>query len=215
MSSCCQTNYNSTFDDPLAKKELNNYLKKGVKKTSQPIVKILGQIDIKNKTLLDIGGGVGVISFELFKRGLAHSTQVDFSKSYIKTFIKEAHSRFSTDKAEALLGDFTKIHKDVPNADLVTLDKVICCYPDFEKLIQRSIVKANKWYAYTLPRDIWWVKFVQSFERVIRIFKPNLVQTFVHSEAEIEMLIEAAGFKKIDQRYQREWSTVLFEKINS
>ena len=46
----------------------------------------------------------------------------------------------------------------IDQADLVVLDKVICCYPDFHTQIGSAATKAEKWIAYSLPVDIWWVK---------------------------------------------------------
>ena len=39
----------------------------------------------------------------------------------------------------------------VPSADVVVLDKVICCYPDMPALVQASAAKARRLYAIVVP----------------------------------------------------------------
>jgi hypothetical protein len=40
---------------------------------------------------------------------------------------------------------------------VVTLDRVICCYPDMEALVGRSADRALRLYGLVYPRDRWWV----------------------------------------------------------
>ena len=212
MENCCHPTYQKVFDDKVARKELKSYLKKGVKKSTRPLLDSLTDLDIESSSLLDIGGGIGVISFELFKRGLAHSTQVDISKAYLQTFEAEAQSRNLSEKVNTYLGDFVDHADEIPMVDLVTLDKVICCYEFHEDLIKNSVAKARRWYAYTLPKDAWWVRWGNRIGyKIVRLFGIKF-QSFVHPVDEIEQWVREAGFRKIESRTRIMWMTVLFEK---
>lgn len=211
-NACCQTSHDDMFDQKKAKTDLNDYLKKGVKKSSRPLINATLDLPLSGKTLLDIGGGIGAISFELFKKGIKKSTHIDISKAYIQTFVSEARRRSMEDKIIAKQGDFLALADQVESADIVTLDKVICCYGDYEGLVQTSISKANCWYAYTVPRSVWWVKLVNYVDQFIQKFRKIPFKMFIHPTKSIEEMVKKAGFKKIKQFYQREWLIVLFER---
>ena len=42
---------------------------------------------------------------------------------------------------------------EIEAADVVTLDRVICCYPDMEALVGRSAERALRLYGLVHPRD--------------------------------------------------------------
>ena len=212
MECCCNPAYQEMFDDKSAKKELKRYQSKGVKRSTRPLIAILEKLPVKAASLLDIGGGIGIISFELFKRGLAKSTSVDISAAYAQTFRQEAARSGLADKIEAHTGDFLSIGKEVPDADLVTLDKVICCYKDYQGLINASAAKAKKWYIYTLPRDVWWVRWTQVIGEKVMHLLGSKFESFVHPTAEIEEIVVSYGFRKINTKYNLQWMTVAYEK---
>ena len=110
------------------------------------------------------------------------------------------------------MGDFTELHKGLPKADIVTLDKVICCYHDYKPLVELSLQKCKRLYAYTIPRNVWWVKAIHGVEVMIKSFKKNSLRTIIHPASDIEQKVISAGFKKIYQKFNREWLTVLYER---
>jgi magnesium-protoporphyrin O-methyltransferase len=204
--------YDDFFGQKMAQKQLKWYLKKGVRKNSRPIIESLKKLPLEGQSLLDIGGGVGQITFELSKEGIDQVTHVDLSSGYLKTYLEEVEKRNMNDRVKTILGDFVDLHEKVPSSDIVTLDKVICCYEDYEHLIDYSSAKAKRWYAYTIPRDVWWVKVFQRLGVLIQKIRKDPFRPYVHSVALIEARLEKAGFKKIDQRFKREWMTCVFER---
>lgn len=46
----------------------------------------------------------------------------------------------------------------LPPADLVTLEKVICCYPDMRTLVSLSSAHARRLYGFVIPREMWSMK---------------------------------------------------------
>lgn len=212
--SCCQNNlYNNTFDRKRAQEELENYRASGPKKNSLPLINFLKKLDLKEATVLDIGSGVGAMILELFDQGVSHVSYNDFSIAYSEAFQEEVRKREIDNPVELYLGDFLDAHQKIETADLVSLDKVICCYENYEELVTLSVQKARKWYAYSVPRDVWWVKVVHYFEQKIKWIKGNPFRTYVHPTSEIEIIISNHGFRKIYNHFSREWQTVVFEKL--
>ena len=212
MSSCCSAVYQNKFDAQRAQKELIEYHEMGPKKTSQPLVAAVQQLPLDNCSVLDIGGGIGVQSFAALERGAAFSTHIDISQAYCQTFLNEAERQGLQDKVSSQQGDFLEVAPQLDPADLVVLDKVICCYKDYEMLVKQSVAKAGKWYAFTLPRDVWWVRWVHGTEQFFKRRKPNYFPSFVHPTTDVEQMVREAGFVKKSETTQREWQTFVFEK---
>lgn len=73
----------SFFDQKEANKELKGYRKKGPAKTTQMLIDALRAAGVQGSTLLDIGGGVGAIQYELLKAGASGAVSVEASTAYI------------------------------------------------------------------------------------------------------------------------------------
>lgn len=212
MNSCCQTEYNTTFSDKRARVEIRDYLKKGPKKSTGHLIEPLKQQDLSHASLLDIGGGVGAIAWELMDHGIEQVYYQEISQAYAREFLNQANQRSLQERVHVHIGDFVEQHQNLPATDVVTLDKVICCYEDFRPLVTLSAQKALRVYAYTIPLDVWWVKMIQSLEVLVKRVIGNNVRTYVHPVAEVEKLVIAQGFEKVYQRQNREWLTVIFNR---
>src|SRR6266508_4007771 len=114
---CCQCRgMESQFDRGEAERKLRAYRRGG------PV--------LSTRTLLDIGGGVGAIQHELLKAGAARATDVDASNAYLDAARAEAARQGHADRATFHHGDFVALADAIAPADIVTLDRVICCYHD-------------------------------------------------------------------------------------
>ena len=208
---CCQQLYDTTFDRKRAESELQRYQRKGIPKTTRPLVEAVRDLPLQDMTLLDIGGGMGSVVFELLDRGMAEATHVELSSAYRRVFLSEVERRELSERVTSWQGDFLDLYDRTEPADLVTLDKVICCYENYEELVGRSVAKTRRWYAYSIPRDVWWVRIGHWLGEQIKRLRKNSFETFLHPPDEIEHLLEQAGFRKIEQRHQREWLIAVFE----
>jgi 2-polyprenyl-3-methyl-5-hydroxy-6-metoxy-1,4-benzoquinol methylase len=202
------------FDAAKASQDLDDYLRTGYKKSSRPLFRLLDKLAVGGLNLLDIGGGIGAIPFELFNRGLARATHYDISPAYVQTFLAEASRRGLVDKVTSVEGDFTTLHENVPDADIVTLDKVICCYPDFESLVRHSSEKAGHWYVISLPREHWLVRIGMLIDYWLQKWRTGKAfRTYFHPVSKIIDQLERTGFRRREQVFQREWTALLFERI--
>ncbi len=212
MSCCNQQLYDTTFDAKLAQTELEDYLRSGLKKSSRPFLEAINSLPLDGKSLLDIGGGIGAVTFELFGKGISEVTHVDISKAYVDVFQAEAERRSLMDKVKSHHGNFPELESRIAEADLVTLDKVICCYNDYEELVGASVGKARQWYVYSIPRDLWWVRVRFWFDDLIDRIWGKRLAVYYHSVEGINQLIASAGFHEKEVILEREWRISVFEK---
>ena len=199
------------FDPKYAARELKKYRRKGPSKTTAMLIGALHDAGIAGATLLDIGGGVGAIQHALLAEGARNAVSVDASSAFVETAREEARRRGYEEQIDFQHGDFVDLAEELPSADIVTLDKVICCYDDMEELVRLSAGRAQRLYGAVYPRDVWWVKAgFNALNAVLSLFRRHF-RTFIHPTHRVERLLRERGF--IEQKYIRYsgiWQVVVF-----
>jgi len=200
------------FNQNVADRDLKSYLSKGTQDTTRLLVESLIAEGVEGLTLLDIGGGVGVIQYELFKAGVSKVISVDASKAYIGTARKEATRRGLTEKIDYIQGDFVTLAKDIPSANIVTLDRVICCYDDMENLVGLSAAHARNLYGIVYPRDAWWVKIGIAVINLLFQLRRSPFRTFSYSTQAVEAVLDRSGFKRHSYHHNLVWQVVVYTR---
>jgi magnesium-protoporphyrin O-methyltransferase len=182
-----------TFDDGVARQDLDRYRQNGPAGTTRMLLEALTVDGVAGLTLLDIGGGVGAIHHELIDRGLAQATDVDASSAYLAASREEGVRRGHEGRTTYVHGDFACIAATVEPADLVTLDRVICCYPDMPALLGPAAERALRSVAIVYPRDRWWMRFgaraATAFRRVTGY------GVYVHRSSAVAGILRRAGLE--------------------
>jgi hypothetical protein len=136
MAGCCDPRgCDRMFDDRFARRMAARYRKKGLDRTARRMVDLLVERGVQNATVLEIGGGVGDIQLELLRAGAASATNLEISSGYeaaAATLIADAGL---TGRVQRRLVDIADDPAAVQPADIVVLHRVVCCYPDYEKLL--------------------------------------------------------------------------------
>jgi ubiquinone/menaquinone biosynthesis C-methylase UbiE len=118
------------FDSKVAERDLRRYRRRGADATTRLILAELRRCPLEGRRLLDVGGGIGVISCELADTRLASASIVEASPAYLEIARREVGLKYESRPTQFVLGDFALIASTLPDADVVTLDRVVCCYPD-------------------------------------------------------------------------------------
>lgn len=189
---CCDAN--KFFDQKLAKKELKKYLKKGPRGATKRIVNFLDKLEINDKSLLDIGGGIGVLQWQFLKKGGAKTIDVDAASGYMETARKYAKTKGWEQKASFIEGDFNDIAAELAQCDIVTLDKVVCCYPDYQLILDNASEKAKDYIILSYPLSNWMSRVVNAVGRLYFYFKKSAFKTYIHPSAKIQGLLSSKGF---------------------
>ena len=198
------------FDQQYVAKELAHYRQKGADKTTRMLVEALQELGVAGLTLLDIGGGVGAVQHALFSAGVQNSTSVDASGAYLNAAREEAGRRGYAERVTYQHGNFVDLAEEVTPADIVTLDRVICCYPDMEQLVGLSAAHSRKLYGLVFPRDDWWVKIVLALQNFYFGLKRSPFRTFSHSTQAVEDLLSRAGLRRRAFRRTLAWQVVVY-----
>src|SRR5512146_1118324 len=134
---CCEITDN-TFGEESAQEDVKSYRKRGPAAQTKLILQAIRSLNLHKAELLDIGGGIGAIHHELLEDVASQATHVDASSAYLKEAKAEAARRGHADRVHFIYADFIDVAPDLPQADVVTLDRVVCCYPDFRGLLKAA-----------------------------------------------------------------------------
>ena len=174
------------------------------------MVRLIQDQGVAGKSLLDIGGGVGVIQHELLKAGASDAVGVEASSAYTKAAEEEAERQGHKDRISSRFGDFVEVAEDIQPADIVTLDRVICCYHDLDGLVGLSTERATSLYGIVYPRDIWPVKAAFGLINLYLRLTRKTFRVFVHPTTVVDALVRRIGFQQRHYSKTRIWQVVLY-----
>lgn len=153
MADCCDPRGCDWFFGPrFARRVARSYRRHGLDKTARRMVAFLEQQGIEGATVLEIGGGIGEIQIELLKRGAVHTLNLELSPAYESEALKLLDEAGLQDRAERRLHDIAVDPAGVPMADVVILHRVVCCYPDHERLLSAAADRAGRLLVFSYPR---------------------------------------------------------------
>jgi len=211
---CC-TRYcaaEAQFDRKTAERDLRRYRRRGADTITQLMLAELRRWPLQGGNLLDVGSGIGVISTELAGSGVATATVVEASPAYLEIARHEVGSRYGSRPTQFLLGDFALIADTLTDADVVTLDRVVCCYPDAEALLRGAGARARRLLAFTYPRDRWYVRTLIVLQNFWRRLRRNSFRTFVHSPQHMGVVLEGAGLVRGARHGTLAWVLDLYQR---
>jgi hypothetical protein len=212
MTNCQCQGIEGCFNPRFVTRELARYRRRGPPKTTRILIGALEAAGIAGMTLLDIGGGVGAIQHALLRDGASSATDVDASTAYAQAAREEAERLGLADRVRVMHGNFVELASEVPPADIVTLDRVICCYDDMRALVGLSAERARRLYGVVYPRDPWWMRLLAPLPNaLLRAFR-NQFQFFVHRTQAVEAVVRAHGLEPRFRSKVGIWQVVVFAR---
>jgi len=212
---CCSpgdSSFDRQFDSRHAADDLREYREKGPAATTRALIEALSAGGVDGQSVLDIGGGVGAVHHELLRSGAAAAVDVDASRAYISAAREEAGRQGHADRVRYLTGDFVALADEVDPADLVALDRVICCYADMAALVGRSAALARRRYGLVYPRDSWLGRVGVAFLNAGFRLSRSSFRAYVHRTAEVDAILAAHGLVKRLHRTTLMWQLALYER---
>lgn len=176
------------------------------------LLKFIRSVGVRRDMLLDIGGGVGAIQHDLAVSDAETIISVEASPAYIAAARSESERLGYAERASYIAGDFTDAADRVPNADLVTLDRVVCCYHDVEALLGAAASKAGSAVGLVYPREGIHVKVGMILANFALRLSGSDFRTFVHPHSTIERTLSSCGFRLAESGKSIIWRVALFTK---
>jgi magnesium-protoporphyrin O-methyltransferase len=115
------------------------------------MVAFLAERGVDGATVLEIGGGVGEIQLELLRRGASHATNLELVNAYDEAARELAAEAGMSARVSRRLLDIAATPDRVEPADIVVLHRVVCCYPDYERLLTAAADHARRLLVFSHP----------------------------------------------------------------
>lgn len=200
------------YDGRDAERNLAKWRSGGLHPATQELIDVIRAEGVEGAVLLDIGAGVGAVHVTLLEAGAASAVDVDASREYLAIARAEAERRGVADRVEYRYGDVVELAADLPPADIVTLDSVICCYPYLPAILGAALRPGPRLVGLTYPRDVWWMRAFMRLFNLAHILRRSPARYFIYHHAQVNRLIAEAGFMNAHEGGTRGWRVVLYRR---
>lgn len=194
VSDCCSPKgYRWLFSERNARAEAKRYRRGGLDSTSRRIVDYLRQRGVEGRTLLEVGGGIGAIQIELLKAGATRAVSVELTPTYEQVARELLREAGLENRVERKVMDFAQSGDEVEVADIVILNRVICCYPDMPALAGEAATHTQDVLVMSFPKERWWTRTLLTLGNFgLRVARREF-QVFVHPPDQILAEAERHG----------------------
>jgi len=213
VSSCCKPgDYDKIFDEKKARSKASDYARKGLTGHGPRIVDFIRAKAPPGYTLLEIGGGIGDLQLELLKTGAARATNVELATQYESVASELIHDRGLDDRVDRRLGDFVREADAIPDADVVVMNRVVCCYPDADALVSAAADHARRFLVMTFPVDRWWTRLGLAVGNICFALRSDSFRAYVHSTSAVLATAQRHGLRPVEHSRGFIWQLIALER---
>ena len=216
MTACCTpspgTEGTNKFFSKQAARYVKKFRKKGLAKEQGYLIEGILSAGISGTSVLEIGCGVGGVHLTLLNHGASSATGIDIAEGMLNGAKELAREMNLGDRAKYYSGDFAQIAGDVHEADVVILDKVVCCYEDVRGLVAKSTGKAKRVYALSFPRSTPLSAFLIKTAMLLGKILKWSFHPYWHDWDAMVREIRENGFERRFYRNTLMWDVFVFER---
>jgi len=150
---CSALGLDEMFDERMARWDVRRFRRRGLPKRARRLLSAIERTaQLSGASALEIGAGAGGLTITMLRRSLAVAHTVDASPAFARAARELAREYGVADRMHVAVGDFAADPDVASEADVVVLDRVICCYPGLEELLRPAADRARRLIALTYPR---------------------------------------------------------------
>ena len=213
MDACGCSGFAEIFDRRSAEQDLARYRRSGPDASTRMLLDMLRAVGVQGATILDVGAGIGVIDHELLRAGAGHAVLVDGSSASLAVARQAGQERHALDRMDFVDGDFVALAPGIDTADIVTLDRVVCCYPGMDALVAASAARARSWYGLVLPRDRAFLRIGLRILNAWYRLRGRAYRAFAHPNPRVDAIVAASGLRPSAEAFTTVWRVVLYERV--
>jgi magnesium-protoporphyrin O-methyltransferase len=200
------------FTPRAARRSLKRYRAKGLDGLERQMVASVSQEMLDDGRVLEIGGGIGVIQSTLLESGAGRGEIVEVVSAYEPYARELAREKGLADRVTFRVVDVLESPESVEPADVVVLNRVVCCSPDGVELAAAAARLTRRALVLSFPRDVFWVR------AAIRVLNAGFwllrrsFRTFVHRPAALIGTAEGEGLRAVDRGSDGVWEFVTLRR---
>ena len=211
-NSCDPLGCDQFFRGPFVRRKAARYRRRGLDPTAARMVEFLEQRGIAGASVLEVGGGVGEIHLELLHRGAARATNLELSPAYDTEAANLLRERGVEDRVTRRLHDIAVDPDAVEPADVVVLHRVVCCYPDAERLLAAAADHARRLVVFSYPADNAVARVLLGAENLSFRLRRMRFRVFAHRPADMLAVLADHGLRPAVVHGGRAWQVAGAER---
>jgi magnesium-protoporphyrin O-methyltransferase len=194
VPSCCRGRSCEQFFKPrVARRSLEAYRRKGLDALERQIVASVSTGMLDGARVLEIGGGIGRIQAELLDAGADQGEIIELVSAYEPYARELAREKGLEGRTSFHVADILEEPDAVEPADVVILNRVVCCSPDGVALAAAAGRLARQALVLSFPRDLFWVRAGVRMLNAGLWLTRNSFRVYVHRPAALFAAAEAEG----------------------
>ena len=215
MSGCCDpSGYPGVFNKKTATHDVRSFLKRGLDSTAQLMVEALRSRGLEGSAVIEIGAGAGAALATMLEAGATSAVGIDISPHYEKAALSLMSERGHEEKVVWHIGDFVAMSESLEAADVVFLNRVVCCYPDMEDMVDAAKGSTRGLLAMSYPRKRWpfriGIRLINAWSRI----RGSTFRVFVHDPESIGRRVGSADFEEVASGTTAFWHWKVWERVS-
>lgn len=213
MTGCCARHgQEEFFRDRNARRDAARYRKKGPDPMARSLARRAAARGLEGATVLEIGGGVGQVLLELLTRGAAVGEVVELLPAYEEHVRALAAEKGLSERVSFRTADLVADPAGTHPADIVVMNKVVCCTPDGVELAGIAAALARRTLVVSQPRDVWWVRTAFGLVNVYLGLRRRRFRVYVHAPRVLAEAVRSHGLTQASARDGPLFRVVAFER---
>ncbi len=162
--------------------------------------------------VLEIGGGIGTLQSALLVAGAAKGEIVELVGAWAPYAHDLARERGLEERTTFRVADVLESPEAVEDADVVLLNRVVCCSPDGIALAGRAARLTRRTLVLSFPRDVIWVRVGLRLVNIGMRLLGRSFRVFLHSPSALVSSAEAGGLALAESGNGRLWAFAAFRR---
>jgi magnesium-protoporphyrin O-methyltransferase len=198
------------FNERTAAWDVRRFRRRGLTRRARLLLRAIERaVPLAEASALEIGAGAGGFTITMLQHSLRSAQTVDASPAFAHAARSLAREYHVQDRMDVVAGDFAADPGIASDADVVVLDRVICCYPGLEALLRPAADRARRIVAMTYPRPGWLTRrIIGSLNACQALFRRRFRMHY-HAPRRVHAILREQGFATTVAGHAGLWEIVV------
>lgn len=155
--------------------------------------------------VLEIGGGIGTFQSELLEAGAERGEIVELVPAWEPYARELAREKGLDDRTSFRVADVFEEPEIVDPADVVVMNRVVCCSPDGVELAGVAARLARRTLVLSYPRDVFWMRAGLGILNVLFRIGRRSFRVFLHTREALLGAAQSEGLRLVETGRDGPW----------
>lgn len=196
----------------MARRSLERYRTKGLDRLERQMIASVSAGALEGIRVLEIGGGIGRIQAELLATGADQGEIVELVPAYEPYARELARESGLEGRTSFHIVDILEEPDAVEPADIVVLNRVVCCSPDGVDLAAAAARLARRTLVLSFPRDVIWVRAGISLLNASLRLRRSPFRAYVHRPKALFAAANSESLHVVEGEHGAIWQWAALER---